>query len=199
METGLAYVVAAKATETGGVVSYSNGMELAEAVSADISINFETKKFYSNNRLRTTKRKFKDGNVKLGVDDLSQTAQKFILGGDEADAGITGETTLKELQSGGDDVVPYVGIGFYGNKIVGNVEKYRAIWFRYTQFEPSSESLKTQGESVEFANPTINGAIYEAALAEGGKMKYKDEVTVDTVAKAKEWLNKKAGITEGGE
>ena len=199
METGLAYVVAAKATETNGVVSYSNGMELAEAVSADININFETKKFYSNNRLRTTRRKFKDGSIKLGLDDLGQTQQKFVLGGDETDAGITGDTETKELSSGGDDTVPYLGIGFYANKVVGDTDKVRAIWLRYTKFEPSAESLKTQGESLEFANPTIVGAIYEAALADGGKVKYKDEVTVDTEAKAKEWLNKKAGITEDGE
>jgi hypothetical protein len=91
--------------------------------------------------------------------------------------------------------VPYVGIGFYGNKVVGETDKIRAIWLRYVKFEPTAESFKTQGASFEFANPTINGLIYEAVAVAAGKKKYKDEVTVDTEAKAKEWLNKKAGIT----
>lgn len=198
MEIGLAYVVSAKATETDGVTSYTQGMELAEAVTADITINIEKKPFYSNNRVRRVKRKFKDGSIKLGLDDLSQSAQKFVCGGDEADAGISGDPTTKELSSGGDDDTPYVGIGFYANKAVGETDLIRAIWLRRVQFEPPNEALKTEGESIEFAVPSIIGAIYETKAAAAGKRKYKDEVTVDTEEKAKAWLNAKAGIAGGG-
>lgn len=195
MEIGLSYVFAATLTETDGVASYSGGVELAEAVDANIDIKFEKKKFYSNNKVSAIRRKFKEGTIKLGVDDLDQAGLKLLCGGVETLAGITGETTLKEIANGGSDTAPFVGVGICAKKAVGTTDVYRAIWLRKVQFDPPVDDLKTEGESIEFKNPSIVGDIQETVAAAGEAPKYKDEVTVDTEAKAIEWLKDKAGIT----
>ena len=196
MEVGLAYIVAAKEMETNGVAAYSDGMVLAEAVDANITITRESKKFYSNNGVRAVRERFKEGSVKLGLDDLSQEGHKFLFGGTESAADIEGDAEAKELAVGGDDVIQPVGVGFYATKMVGDEVKYRAIWLRKVRFAPPSEEFKTEGESFEFMNPSITGEIFEVkAVAADTKKRYKDEVTVDTEAKAVAWLNAKAGIT----
>ena len=195
MEVGLAYIVAAKETETNGVAAYSDGMVLAEAVDANITITRESKKFYSNNGVRAVRERFKEGSVKLGLDDLSQEGHKFLFGGTEAAAGIEGDTSTQELSVGGDDENQPVGVGFYATKMVGDIIKYRAIWLRKVRFSPPSEEFKTEGETFEFMNPSITGEIFQVkAAASDTKKRYKDEVTVDTEAKAIAWLNGKAGI-----
>lgn len=195
MEVGLAYIVAAKETETNGVATYSDGMVLAEAVDANITITRESKKFYSNNGVRAVRERFKGGSVKLGLDDLSQEGHKFLFGGTEAAAGIEGDTSTQELSVGGDDEIQPIGVGFYATKMVGDIVKYRAIWLRKVRFSPPSEEFKTEGETFEFMNPSITGEIFQVKVAASDtKKRYKDEVTVDTEAKAIAWLNGKAGI-----
>lgn len=79
--------------------------------------------------------------------------------------------------------------------MVGDIVKYRAIWLRKVRFSPPSEEFKTEGETFEFMNPSITGEIFQVkAAASDTKKRYKDEVTVDTEAKAIAWLNGKAGI-----
>ena len=178
---GLKYPVVGKYAESGGTVSHTDGMVLAKAIQASISINQYSVTLYADDGLAESEKGFQDGTVDLNVDDLSQEAAKFIFGATE---------TTKALLFKGDDDVPDVGLGFYAPRKKGGVRSYRAIFFPRVKFGYPNETLDTKGEQVTFGTPTIQGTIQ---LAETGE--WKREITVADEAKAVTWLKTQAGIT----
>ena len=160
-----------------GAVNYG---VIGKAIQADLSIDLNSAKLYADDSLAETDNSFKGGKITLGLDELSDTIQQEFLG--HAIAG--GEMTALNT-----DVAPYVAIGFYGAKKVAGVRKYRAIWLPKVQFGEPADSNKTQGESLEFGTPTIEGNII--ADASGN---WKKEQTFALEADAVAYLNAKAGI-----
>lgn len=154
---------------------------IGKAITADISIEMSDAKLYADDALAESDRSFKSGTISLEVDELSDV----ILGEFLGHAIATDEMTAKST-----DVAPYVGIGFYGVKMVAGVKKYRAIWFPKVQFSEPTDSNKTKGESLEFGTQTIEGTIMKDASDI-----WKNEKTLATEAEAVTYLKGKAGIT----
>ncbi len=184
---GMKKPIAALLGQTAG--SYSLGKEIGGAISANISIDTYGAKLYSNDALCEEVAGFKSGSLALNVDELSQEVQVFLLGHKESDVTVGG-TQLKEMAAKGGDISPYVGFGFYATKMVGNVKKYRAIWFLKVKFSEPNDENETAGEEIQFKIPTINGTI---SVDDSGK--WKIETTTDDEEKAIEWLKTKANIT----
>jgi len=174
---GLKYPVYKSATSQGVI---------AKAIQADISITVNDVKLYADDAVAESDKSFQSGTLTLGVDDLPDEIQSEFLG--HSIDPETGEITAK-----GTDQNPYVGIGFYGVKVVGGVRKYRAIWLPKVQFAEPADTNETQGETVTFKTPVLEGTIM---LDDNGAWKY--ENTFETEAEARAYLEEKAGIVTGG-
>lgn len=187
---GLKYPVVGKYSESGGTVSHADGMVLAKAIQANMSISLFSATLYADDGLSESDKGFQDGTIDLNIDDLSQDAAKFIFGATEAAGGVTGDDTTKMLVYKGDDDVPDVGVGFYAPRKKSGVRSYRAIFFTRVKFGYPNETLDTKGEQVTYGTPTIQGAIQLDATGV-----WKREITVADEAKAVAWLKTQAGIT----
>ena len=187
---GLKYPVVGKYNESGGTVSHTDGMVLAKAIQANMSINIFSATLYADDGLSESDKGFQDGTIGLNVDDLSQDAAKFIFGASEAAGGVTGDDTTKMLVYKGDDDAPDVGVGFYAPRKKSGVRSYRAIFFTRVKFGYPNETIDTKGEQITYGTPTIQGAIQLDATGV-----WKREITVADEAKAVAWLKTQAGIT----
>lgn len=187
---GLKYPVVGKYVESGGAVSHTDGMVLAKAIQASISINQYSVPLYADDGLAESEKGFQDGTIDLNVDDLSQDAAKFIFGATETAGGLQGDETTKVLLFKGDDDIPDVGLGFYAPRKKSGVRSYRVIFFPRVKFGYPNETLDTKGEQTTYGTPTIQGTIQLDATGE-----WKREITVADEAKAVAWLKTQAGIT----
>jgi len=170
MKIGLKYPVY-KGTSSGTI---------AKAMQADISIEMNDVKAYADDGIAESDKSFKSGTITLGVDNISDTVQNLLLGHAVASS---------EITASGADVVPYVGIGFYGAKKVSDVTYYRAIWLPKVQFSEPADANATKGESLAFGNQVLVGTIMLDA-----SNNWKQEKTFALEADAIAYLNTKAGI-----
>ena len=185
---GLKYPVYAPLTEVGTSATYGTGNVLAKAISANINVDSNDVKLYADDGIAESDHSFVGGTVTLNVDDLPDYAKIAILAyveGDVADPA----TGAKVLTASGGTVLPYVGFGFYGAKVVGNVRYYRAIWLRKVQFAEPTDAFTTKGENIEFQTHEAEGTIMVDVTGN-----WKDEATFSTEAKARAWLDGKCGL-----
>ena len=156
---------------------------IGKAIQADIAIQVNEVYLYGDDAIAESDKSFQSGKITLGVDDLSDMIQVEFLGHTVAESG--------EITAKGTDNNPYVGIGFYGIKKVGNVQKYRAIWLPKVQFAEPNDTNATKGQNIAFATPTLEGTIIVDSNGE-----WKKEQTFATEALAIAYLEDKAGITD---
>lgn len=168
---GLKYPVYKTATSQGVI---------GKAIQADISISNNDVKLYADDGIAESDKSFQSGTITLGIDDLSDTIQAAFLGHTVSEG---------EITAAGTDDSPYVGIGFYGVKMVAGVRKYRAIWLTKVQFAEPSDTNATKGDTIAFATPVLEGTIM---LDENGD--WKKEKTFATEAEAIAYLQAKSGV-----
>ena len=158
----------------------STGGVIGKALTADITIETNNAELYADDAIAESDYSFKSGTISLGVDELSDAVQAEFLG----HTIVSDEMTAKST-----DTPAYVGIGFYGIKMVAGVRKYRAIFFPKVMFSEPSDSEKTQGESIEFGTSTLEGKILKNDLD-----KWKIEKTFALAADAIAYLNTAVGL-----
>jgi len=158
----------------------STGGVIGKALTADITIETNTAELYADDGLAESDYSFKSGTISLGIDELSDAVQAEFLGHTIASSEMTAKST---------DVPAYVGIGFYGVKMISGVKKYRAIFFPKVKFNEPSDSEKTQGESIEFGTSTLEGKILK-----NDSDVWKIEKTFALVADAIAYLNTAVGL-----
>ena len=183
---GLKYLVAAKLNEDG--TTYAQGFVVAKAIKANITANSNDVKLYADDGVSESDKSFKDGNISLNVDDLTQKVYADLLGHEYKAANSEGNEPETVVASA-DDIVPYHGVGFYGRVRRNNKDSFLAKWLKKTQFSEPNDETDTKGETVTFQTPTIEGTVFQMS---DGSWKEQAEFTDET--KAVEWLNKKAGI-----
>ena len=149
---GLRDLFYAKITEvdTEGVVksTYDTPKRMAKAISADMSVEVAEGKLHADDAVDEVEREFVGGTLTIGVNDLSDEVQADLLGHTLAVDGT--------LYSGGDDVAPYVAVGFRARKPGG---KFKYVWLYKVKFGEPSENYATKGDNITFNTPTITGSI----------------------------------------
>jgi len=158
----------------------STGGVIGKALTADITIETNNAELYADDAIAESDYSFKSGTISLGIDELSDAVQAEFLG----HTIVSDEMTAKST-----DTPAYVGIGFYGVKMINGVRKYRAVFFPKVKFSEPSDSEKTQGESIEFGTSTLEGKILKNDLD-----KWKIEKTFALVADAIAYLNTAVGL-----
>lgn len=165
---GLDKLYYAKITEAeNGDETYGTPIQLAKAISADLSVELAEATLYADDGTAEVAKEFKSGTLSLGIDDI----------GNVAASDLTGATIDKNnvVVSASEDNGSPVAIGFRAKKANG---KYRYFWLYRVVFGIPATNLATKGDSITFSTPTIEGTVLRRNKADTrGKHPWKAEVT----------------------
>lgn len=160
------------------------GLRLGGAINLDITPQYGEGKNYADNKLETHRKVFKYADVKLETSRIPIKAAVAMFGNEYIEE-------EKRMVSRTSDKAQEVGFGCYVDEDDGT---YSAIWMPATTFSEPSSSFKTNGENVEFQNPSIDGT------AKGDRNnEWKEVKSFETMDEAETWLCKKAGIIKTDE
>ena len=168
---GLDKLYYAKITEgENGEETYEAPVQLAKAMSADLSVELAEATLYADDGASEVVKEFKSGTLSLGIDDI----------GAEVASDLTGATIdqNKVLVSASEDGGSPVAVGFRAKKSNG---KYRYFWLYRVIFGIPTTNLATKGDSITFSTPTIEGTVLRRNKPDAnGKHPWKVEVTEGT-------------------
>lgn len=182
-----------KYVNTDGVVTYENGGIFAKAIEFSASIESgDDNNLYADNGIAETDRSFGGGSISVTTDEISQTAAAAILGITPNTITVGEDTDVSELVFDDDMDIPDLGFGIIIKKKKSGTEQYRAVFFHKVKFNIPEDAATTQGETIEWQTPTIEGTIMRDDSAKHG---WKSEVTVNTEAEAEAYIKQKLGIT----
>ena len=154
---GLSNIWWANLTEgANGEASYDGAKTLGKAVSASVSVSNNEAKLYGDDALAESDTSFSNGTITLGVTDDDDAIFAPLLGHSYIDG---------VVKKNANDVAPYVGVGRVVKKIVNGVYKYKAEFLYKVKFSEPSKDETTQGESIEFSTPSVEGIV--ATLGNG--------------------------------
>ncbi len=167
--------------DSNGNETYGTPVQLAKAISADLSIELNEATLYADDGQAEAVKEFKSGTLSLGVDEIGNEAAAALVGARVDANGV--------LISSGEDVSNYVAIGFRAKKSNG---KYKYYWLYRVLFGIPATNLATKGDSITFSTPTIEGTILQRNKVDGAnKHLWKAEVTEsnDNASIINAWYN----------
>ncbi len=192
---GLSKPYYAKYVNNNGVVSYTGGGLFAKAIEFSSSIESgEENNLYADNSIVESDRSFTSGKLSVTTDDIEQDASAAILGITPKQITV-GEEEITELIYDDDMEVPDLGFGVIIKKKIKGLYKWRAVVLHKIKFNIPEDAAKTQGETIEWQTPSIEGIIMRDDSA---KHAWKSEATLDTEAKAEAYIKQKLNIVGGG-
>ena len=165
---GLDKLFYAKITEDdNGDETYASPMQMAKAMSADLSVELAEATLYADDGAAEIVKEFKSGTLSLGVDDIGAAVASDLTGANIDANGVVISTS----EDGGDPVA----VVFRAKKANG---KYKYYWLYRVKFGIPATNLATKGDSITFSTPTIEGTILRRNKLDGkGKHPWKAEVT----------------------
>ena len=165
---GLDRLYYAKITEAAnGEETYATPVQLAKAISADLSVELAEATLYADDGAAEIVKEFKSGTLSLGVDDIGASVASDLTGATIDDNHV--------VISGSEDDGDPVAIGFRAKKANG---RYKYYWLYRVKFGVPATNLATKGDSITFSTPTIEGTILRRNKLDGnGKHPWKAEVT----------------------
>ena len=154
---------------TNGEETYGTPVQLAKAISADLSVELAEATLFADDGAAEVFKEFKQGTLSLGVADIGIDKANVLTGATIDDNYV--------LVSNSDDNGKPVAVGFRAKKANG---KYRYFWLYRVVFGIPATNLATKGDSITFSTPTIEGAVVRRnKAAENGKYPWKAEVNED--------------------
>ena len=146
---GLDKLFYAKITEDdNGDETYATPMQMAKAMSADLSVELAEATLYADDGAAEIVKEFKSGTLSLGVDDIGAAVASDLTGANIDANGVVISTS----EDGGDPVA----VGFRAKKANG---KYKYYWLYRVKFGIPATNLATKGDSITFSTPTIEGTV----------------------------------------
>ena len=134
-------------SESESEIIYEEPKRVAPAIQVELSVDKESKILYGDNIPQENISVFKGGTVKIKTTDLPQEFVALALGKKQKD-GVT-------MSNSADDA-PYLALGFCANKSNGQV---KFVWLYKIKFSEPSDDYETQGDSIEFKVPELEGTI----------------------------------------
>lgn len=153
--------------DESGDETYGTPVQLAKAISADLSVELNEAILYADDGESEIVKEFKGGTLSLGVDDIGNEVASKLVGATIDKNGV--------LISGGEDTAKPIAVGFRAKMSSG---KYRYYWLYRVLFGIPATNLATKGDSITFSTPTIEGTISRRNKVDGAnKHPWKAEVT----------------------
>ena len=134
--------------DASGNETYGTPKQLAKAITAELSIELNEATLYADDGQSEIVKEFKSGTLTLGIDDIGHEVAADLVGAVVDKNGV--------LISRGEDNASPVAIGFRAKKSNG---KYKYYWLYRVLFGIPATNLTTNGESITFSTPTIEGNI----------------------------------------
>lgn len=163
---------------------YRNAFKCNKAINTSVTPNFNEGKLYGDNRLAEALKEFKDANVSLVVDQMPIQAPKVMFGHEVGESG-------EEISRTGDSS-RFVGYGFIATEMYEGVKRFRACLLLKVKFVEGEESYETQGESIAFKTPTLNGTAMGTMKNEWRRK----SPYYDTEDEADKWIQVQLGVIE---
>ena len=189
---GLQHIVAAPITKENenALPTYGAGVLVGRGINADVTFNRADVTLEADDSTVESDNSITGGDVRLGVDDLS----------DEARVALLGDVAVKEGNADGeyDEVgkaAPYVGLAYVRARMYNGKTTYRAMFIPKAQFGTTDESAQTRGRQTSFQTPTISGTIMGVELEDGLMHFRRRSKFFDTAAEAIAWANAKVNYT----
>ena len=132
--------------------TYDKAMLLGELNQLADNPSFaEAKAAGDNNALARYIKQFTQATVDVTVLDITNEVASMVLG-----ATIESGSTQKGLSFSGNDVAPYVGLGFYTtNLLAENVVRYKAIFYPRCKASMQGKTYDTKGDSITLSNSKL--------------------------------------------
>lgn len=188
--TGLSIPIVTDYFEQGNKVGYANPMVAAKAISYSLTPNkTDDNPLYADNGIAENESGiFVDGDIEIGVDNLSQEMSKKILGIKTVQRTV-GEKTYEELVFDDDMRTPYLGFGIIEEHIINGVKYFKPNFLTKVKFDMTEDSVTTRGSSIEWQTPTIKGKFYRSARSDNNYNKpWKYCTMCDTESEAVDYL-----------
>ena len=184
---GMQYLVAATVgTYTpGSAISYTGGVNFAEAVSASLNWERADGRFYGDDVELDSDNSVLGYTLDIEPAGLPDSVRELLLG----------ETKSSATYTITDDPAPDVGVGYVRVMRDKGVTKYEGWWFYKLKFGVQSEETRTKERNIEWRTPTLNGVGSGIMLDNTGKHVFAVHETFATMTLAKAFVNGKAGIS----
>jgi phi13 family phage major tail protein len=180
-KTGFLYTCAGILSEDES--KWTEGKYLGSAATFSITTTTSDVKDYGDNGVVETDTSVTGGTVNLELNDMEKELYAFLLGH-------TVDKSTGEIAFNAEDISPFVGIGAVGTSTRSKAHKYIGKFYHKVQFKEPNDENTTKQENVTFSHTSLEGNLF---VPEEGL--WKEQCEFDTLAEAKEWLNKKVGIT----
>lgn len=150
---------------SGTTVTYTGGGVLGKATQLDISLNSsESNILYADNGPAESDDTFTGGTVSISVDELRPDVMQAVLGMTTetiTNAAVTTPGAAWMVNSDNQNI-PYLGLGGVAKKKVGGVTYFVGIVLDKIRFRNLNDSITTQGETVEWQVPTLEGDLFRS-------------------------------------
>ena len=162
--------------------TYDKAMLLGELNQLADNPSFaEAKAAGDNNALARYIKQFTQAMVDVTVLDITNEVASMVLG-----ATIESGSTQKGLSFSGNDVAPYVGLGFYTtNLLAENVVKYKAIFYPRCKASMQGKTYDTKGDSITLSNSKLQ---FTASVCNKDARWKMESEFLETEAAAEAWL-----------
>lgn len=181
----------AKYVNTNGTVTYTNGTSIGDAMGVELNLRFAEGRLYAESRLAEFLKKCTGGTISIAEKYIPIAAQKLMFGAQDKSRTVS-STSCDGLEYGSKDVAQNVGVAFFAPDMVDGVEKYTCVLIHRCLFGPPGMSLKTLGDNIQFATPTVSG---EFMPDHSSSARYLEVAVVDTEPLAIAWVAQALSIT----
>lgn len=184
MEYGAKNIRVGKITaeQANAMPTYDKAMLLGELNQLADNPSFaEAKAAGDNNALARYIKQFTQATVDVTVLDITNEVASMVLG-----ATIESGSAQKGLSFSGNDVAPYVGLGFYTtNLLAENVVRYKAIFYPRCKASMQGKTYDTKGDSITLSNSKLQ---FTASVCNKGARWKMESEFLETETAAEAWL-----------
>lgn len=184
-------IMVAKYNNSDGTITYTNGTSIGDAMGVNLDLRFAEGRLYAESRLAEYIKKCTGGTISIAEKYIPIAAQKLMFGAQDKSRTVS-STSCDGLEYSSKDVAQNVGVAFYAPDMVDGQEKYTCVLIHRALFGPPGMALKTQGQDIQFATPTVSG---EFMPDHTSASKYLEVAVVDTEALATAWVAQALSIT----
>ena len=189
---GVSYPVYAKYNYDGeNGVTYSGGGSMGKATEIDLDLNDTNNNvLYADNAPAESVNTFTGGTIGVGTDDLYDKAAIDMLGLETKE--LTTPEKVTEILEGETQQAPYIGIGYIIKHMRSGTLAWTGVVLTKVQMSIPGEQIETQGETIDWQTPTIEGSILRDDTE---KHYWRRRATFSTEANAKAYINGILNIT----
>lgn len=139
--------------------AYAGATSMGKATTWDLTLDSGSDNvLYGDNAPAESESQFAGGSISIGTTELDATVLVALLGITKTTETI-GTASVEVLHFDDRQQIPYVGVAAIRKAMVGGVVKYQAIMLNKVKFSNLSEALETQGETISWNTPTIEGTV----------------------------------------